>query len=199
MENFEAFFVLRDRKTQTPYSLDDNGIILAEKTAKLLGVSVGDTVQIVEDDGKNKEVKVSAVCENYVSNYSYMTSGLYEKLYGSKPDYNSIFFTTKEHSQAVAAQVGQEALEYKAALSVSYTGSIMDEVNDMLSSLDTVIVVLITSAGMLAFVVLYNLNNININERKRELATFKVLGFYSNEVAAYVYSCLLYTSPSPRD
>lgn len=187
LDEFSTFFVLRDRRTKTPYTLDDSGIVMAEKTAKQLGVSVGDTVEIVEDDGKNKEARISAICENYVSNYAYMSPGTYRALYGNDAEFNSIFFTTPEHDSAAASQVGQEALEYKAALSVSYTGSVMNEVNDMLSSLNTVIVVLITSAGMLAFVVLYNLNNININERKRELATFKVLGFYDKEVSAYVY------------
>lgn len=187
LDEFSTFFVLRDRRTKTPYTLDDSGIVMAEKTAKQLGVSVGDTVEIVEDDGKNKEARISAICENYVSNYAYMSPGTYRGLYGNDTEFNSIFFTTPEHDSAAASQVGQEALEYKAALSVSYTGSVMNEVNDMLSSLNTVIVVLITSAGMLAFVVLYNLNNININERKRELATFKVLGFYDKEVSAYVY------------
>lgn len=187
LDDFSKFFVLRDRRTKTPYTLDDSGIVLAEKTAKQLGAGVGDTVEIVEDNGKNKEAKVSAICENYVSNYAYMAPGMYKDLYGDEAKYNSIFFMTPEHDSASASQLGQEALKYKGALSVSYTGSVMNEVNDMLSSLDTVIVVLITSAGMLAFVVLYNLNNININERKRELATFKVLGFYDKEVSAYVY------------
>lgn len=187
LDDFSKFFVLRDRRTKTPYTLDESGIVLAEKTAKQLGAGVGDTVEIVEDNGKNKEAKVSAICENYVSNYAYMAPGMYKELYGDEAKYNSIFFMTPEHDSASASQLGQEALKYKGALSVSYTGSVMNEVNDMLSSLDTVIVVLITSAGMLAFVVLYNLNNININERKRELATFKVLGFYDKEVSAYVY------------
>lgn len=187
LDDFSKFFVLRDRRTKTPYTLDESGIVLAEKTAKQLGAGVGDTVEIVEDNGKNKEAKVSAICENYVSNYAYMAPGTYKELYGDEAKYNSIFFMTPEHDSASASQLGQEALKYKGALSVSYTGSVMNEVNDMLSSLDTVIVVLITSAGMLAFVVLYNLNNININERKRELATFKVLGFYDKEVSAYVY------------
>ena len=187
LDDFSKFFVLRDRRTKTPYTLDESGIVLAEKTAKQLGAGVGDTVEIVEDNGKNKEAKVSAICENYVSNYAYMAPGMYKDLYGDEAKYNSIFFMTPEHDSASASQLGQEALKYKGALSVSYTGSVMNEVNDMLSSLDTVIVVLITSAGMLAFVVLYNLNNININERKRELATFKVLGFYDKEVSAYVY------------
>ena len=187
LDDFSKFFVLRDRRTKTPYTLDESGIVLAEKTAKQLGAGVGDTVEIVEDNGKNKEAKVSAICENYVSNYAYMAPGMYKEFYGDEAKYNSIFFMTPEHDSASASQLGQEALKYKGALSVSYTGSVMNEVNDMLSSLDTVIVVLITSAGMLAFVVLYNLNNININERKRELATFKVLGFYDKEVSAYVY------------
>ena len=84
-------------------------------------------------------------------------------------------------------KVGESILETDGALSVSYTNNMQQQLDDMLGSLDIVLVVLVISAGMLAFVVLYNLNNINITERKRELATLKVLGFFDNEVSAYVY------------
>ena len=93
----------------------------------------------------------------------------------------------KEFDEKKLKEIGEKVLEERAALNVSYTYNVEEQMDEMLESLDIVIVVLIISAGLLAFVVLYNLNNININERKRELATIKVLGFYDNEVSAYVY------------
>ena len=93
----------------------------------------------------------------------------------------------KEFDEKKLKEIGEKVLEERATLNVSYAYNVEEQMDEMLESLDIVIVVLIISAGLLAFVVLYNLNNININERKRELATIKVLGFYDNEVSAYVY------------
>lgn len=182
-----GFINIRDRLTGEEYVPDDEGIILTEKTAKLLEVEQGDKVSIVTDGGTQMEVKVSNICENYMMHYAYMTPGLYEQLYKTLPEYNNVYFTMKDGAESMAEQVGEKALTRDAALSVTYTKNMVNQLQDMLSTLDSVIIVLIISAGMLAFVVLYNLNNININERKRELATIKVLGFYDMEVGAYVY------------
>ena len=116
-----------------------------------------------------------------------LTPGLYEEVHGRVPEYNSIYFTMKEGKEQELEDVGESVLKEKGALSASYTKDIEAQLDDMLVSLNIVMVVLVISAGMLAFVVLYNLNNINITERKRELATLKVLGFYPGEVAQYVY------------
>jgi putative ABC transport system permease protein len=115
-----------------------------------------------------------------------MTPALYEKLYGEAPDFNSVFWCTDE-SQETAEEIGENLLNQDAVLNITYTASLKDQIDSMLGAMDIVMIVIIVSAGMLAFVVLYNLNNININERRRELATLKVLGFFSTEVAAYVY------------
>ena len=186
VEQFTQFVVLRDRKTKESYSLDDKGAILTEKMAKTLGVGAGDTLTIDTENGE-KTVKISAVCENYMGHYLYMTPQVYEKTLGEEPVYNSIYYRTADRTTKEAKSVGENAMKCAGALSVSYTTSLKKQVDDMLESLDIVIVVLIISAGMLAFVVLYNLNNINITERKRELATLKVLGFYDREVSSYVY------------
>ncbi|MFR5906114.1 MAG: ABC transporter permease, partial [[Ruminococcus] torques] len=119
--------------------------------------------------------------------YLYMTADAYEAVYNEKPEYNAVFYKTVSGTTKEAQSVGEDILQLPGALSVSYTTDLKQQVDDMLGALDIVIVVLTISAGMLAFVVLYNLNNINITERKRELATLKVLGFYPNEVSAYVY------------
>lgn len=187
VEKFSDFVVLQDRTTKEKYQLKDKGAVLTEKMAKELGVSAGDTVTIKEENEKERTVKISQICENYMSHYLYMTPAVYKAAYGKEPEYNSIYYRTEGRTTKEAESVGEAALKLDGALSVSYTTELRQQVDDMLQSLDIVIVVLIISAGMLAFVVLYNLNNINITERKRELATLKVLGFYDKEVTEYVY------------
>ena len=187
VEKFSDFIVLQDRTTKEKYQLTDKGAVLTEKMAKELGVSAGDTVTIKEENEKERTVKISQICENYMGHYLYMTPAVYEAAYGKEPEYNSIYYRTEERTTKEAESVGEAALKLDGALSVGYTTELRQQVDDMLQSLDIVIVVLIISAGMLAFVVLYNLNNINITERKRELATLKVLGFYDKEVTEYVY------------
>lgn len=185
-DKIEDFMNFRSRTTGEVYHIQDDGIILTEKMANTLDVSSGDTIYLGAD-GSEKEVTVTAVCENYMEHYVYMSSELYQELYGEEPEYNSILFDLQDASAQELSQTGEELLKYDGVMNVTYTNSIEDQLNTMLQSLNLVIVVLIISAGLLAFVVLYNLNNINITERRRELATLKVLGFYDTEVSSYVY------------
>ena len=135
---------------------------------------------------KEYKVRVAVITENYMSHYLYMTPRVYEQTFGEKPEYENIVFTMQEDCKDDLEMAGSRILANPGALSISYTSSLASQVDRMLSTLDAVILVLIVSAGMLAFVVLYNLNNINITERQRELATLKVLGFYDGEVSQYV-------------
>lgn len=185
-DKIEDFMNFRSRTTGEVYHIQDDGIILTEKMANTLDVSSGDTIYLGAD-GEEKEVTITDVCENYMQHYVYMSPELYQELYGEEPEYNSILFDLKDASAQELSQAGEELLKYDGVMNVTYTNSIEDQLNTMLQSLDLVIVVLIVSAGLLAFVVLYNLNNINITERRRELATLKVLGFYDTEVSSYVY------------
>lgn len=185
--SFPEYTVLQNRVTDEKYYLDDEGAVLTEKMAKELDVEPGDTITVRDEDKGDVTVKISAVCENYMGHYLFMTPALYEAAYGEAPEYNSVFYKTADRNTEEAERVGEEALKLPGALSISYTTDLREQVDNMLGALDLVIVVLIISAGMLAFVVLYNLNNIAITERKRELATLKVLGFYNNEVTMYVY------------
>ena len=185
-ENFKEDVTLRDRKSHEQYELTDDGAVICEKTASLIGVKAGDKITLEKDNRKYK-VKITAVTENYMGHYVYMTPSCYEKTFGEKPEYSSTVYTMKEDAESDLETLGNEILKYPAALSISYTSSTAGQVERMLGSLGAVIWVLIISAGMLAFVVLYNLNNINITERQRELATLKVLGFYDGEVSQYVF------------
>lgn len=186
LENFKEDVTLQNRRTKEQYELSDAGAAISEKTAKLAGLSVGDMITLIQDN-KPYQVKVDLITENYMGHYIYMTPKVYEEAFHKKPDFENIIFTVKGEAKENMEQVGNEILEFPAALSISYTSSLADQLDRMLSTLGTVIVVLIVSAGMLAFVVLYNLNNINITERQRELATLKVLGFYDQEVSQYVF------------
>lgn len=185
-DKIEDFMNFRSRATGEVYHIQDDGVILTEKMANTLDVSSGDTIYLGAD-GEEKEVTITDVCENYMEHYVYMPPELYQELYGKEPEYNSILFDMKDASDQELSQTGEELLKYDGVMNVTYTNSIEDQLNTMLQSLNLVIVVLIVSAGLLAFVVLYNLNNINITERRRELATLKVLGFYDMEVSSYVY------------
>lgn len=188
-ENLDCFsrdVTLQNRITKEKYQLTDEGAAICEKTAKLLELKSGDELTLTRDN-KDYKVKVAVITENYMGHYVYMTPKVYEETFGEKPEYRNTVFTMKEEYKDEMTDMGNEILKYPAALSISYTSSLAGQLERMLSTLGMVIVVLIVSAGMLAFVVLYNLNNINITERQRELATLKVLGFYDTEVSTYVF------------
>lgn len=180
------FIALQDRTTKEKYELDDSGVIVTEKLAKLLDLSAGDTIWLKEGERARVEVTVSHVVENYYFHYIYMTESLYEQLYGETPEYNEILTVNEADDEAFEEQFQERYMKEDGVLNVSFISSISDRVEDMLKSMNTVIYVLVIAAGLLAFIVLYNLNNINISERKRELATLKVLGFYDREVTGYV-------------
>lgn len=187
LTNFNDFYAFRDRKSGEVYEFPtDGGAAISEKTATMLGVKAGDTVQLKKGDDI-VDVKISIIVENYVRHYLYLAPDLYEELFGGAPDYNQLLMKYQDTSSNYETALGEKIMTYDGVAAISFTSDLIDQIDNMLRSLDIVIVVLIISAGLLAFVVLYNLNNINITERQRELATLKVLGFFDGEVASYVY------------
>ncbi|MGN0561661.1 MAG: FtsX-like permease family protein [Candidatus Fimenecus sp.] len=168
-------------------TLSDDGILITEKFAKTLGVSAGDMITIKEDETAEPvgDVRVAGVVENYLSNYIYMTPNIYKALYGETASLNAALI--KVDPSADTNAVAEDLLDINGVTSVSMNATTQAQVNSMLGNLNVIIVLMILAAGLLAFIVLYNLNNINITERRRELATLKVLGFYPGELAAYVY------------
>lgn len=181
------FYSLNNRKTSEVYHLNDNGAIVTEKLAKLLDVKIGDTITLKDSEEGNKKAKITAITENHIYHYVYLSKDLYEQLYKKKYESNQVLVKTSDKSSAAETTFSKKYLAMKAVSSVTLTSTTRAATANMLKGMDVVIYVLIISAGALAFVVLYNLNNINISERKRELATIKVLGFYDMEVAEYVY------------
>ena len=187
IEKNKEFQVFRNRITKKEFEMEKNSVILTEKAAQLLDVKKGDKIMLDDKDEKQAELRVTDICENYMEHYLYISPETYREIYGENMESNTIYFKMKDFDKKGLKEIGENILSKRGALNVTYTYNIQNQLDDMLESLDIVIVVLIISAGLLAFVVLYNLNNINITERKRELATIKVLGFYDKEVSAYVF------------
>ncbi len=184
-ENLQEVIHLADSETKETVSLQNNKIAITEKVAELLNVQKGDTIILKDADEKQHEVQISDIVENYIYHYVYMPKELYEELY--EPYSTNVLFVehTLNNTQAEDA-FAKELLEKEEVSAISLNSSIQNMMNDMMSSLNYVVIVLIVSAGLLAFVVLYNLSNVNISERIRELATIKVLGFYDKEVYQYI-------------
>ena len=189
---FGDFLTLRTRVGHEPLSLSDDGALVSEKLATTLGVSVGDTISLLDEDdignatGEAHEVRVAGVMENYVSQYVYLTPGLYEQVMGEAPVYATVYANVVEGNDTRSA-FSDDLLSMDGVKTVTFNDETIDSYRTMLKSVDSVVVVLVIAAALLAFVVLYNLTNINITERIREIATLKVLGFTSREVDAYIY------------
>lgn len=162
----------------------DGSVAISDKLARIAGVSVGDSIQVLVDDTNKVSLPVSAIFENYVYHYMVMTPNTYETTFGKPCSYEAALANSALADQHEASA---KLLDDFGAANVSVASDIQDRVNDMMSSLNLVIFVIIFCAGALAFVVLFNLSNINITERIREIATIKVLGFYAPEVGAYVF------------
>lgn len=180
------FIKLRDRNSEKSYSLSDEGVMVSEKAAGKLGVEKGDTIDIEISDTERYTVKVWEIVENYVYDNIYITKALYEKLIG-QVEYNQILVRLTDDGKVIEEEVVEDILKWDGISGASYIDRMRDKFDEMLGSLDIITVVIVIAAGGLAFIVLYNLNNININERRRELATLKVLGFYDLEVSQYIY------------
>lgn len=185
--HIKDYVVFRDRLSHKEYTLDDERAIITEKLARLLGVKAGDSIYLKDEDMNKVTVKVSAITENYVQHYVYMTPALYEKLYKMPMAVNEMYLMDKGDTEESEISLSEKLLKNDAVTGIVFLRAMQAHFDDMLDSLDIVIVILILSAGGLAFVVLYNLNNINITERVRELATIKVLGFHDIEVSEYVF------------
>jgi putative ABC transport system permease protein len=162
----------------------DGSVAISDKLARIAGISVGDSIQVTVDDTREVSLPVSAIFDNYVYHYMIMTPNTYESTFGEACSYETALADSATADQHEAAAT---LLNDYGVANVSVTTDIQDRVNSMMSSLDLVIFVIIICAGALAFVVLFNLSNINITERIREIATIKVLGFYAPEVGAYVF------------
>lgn len=189
---FDQYVTLRTRAGQEPLALAADGLLLTEKMANELGVGVGDTVTFTEQDAignatnDSYEATVSGIVENYVYHYAYMGPKLYEQLMGHAADYRTVLAITTT-DPALRASFSSDLLAIDGVKTVAFNDETIDAYRDMMSSVNMIVVVLVVAAAALAFIVLYNLTNINITERMREIATLKVLGFTPREMNAYIF------------
>ncbi len=185
-ETFEKMFVLRDRKTKEPLELTNEGIIISERAGECFGIKPGDLMNVrIEDE--DHVCKVTSLTENYAGIVGYMSPEYYEVLTGNELKYNIVLTRISQSSPDDDHTIANDYMKYDDIMTVTSIKEQIKTMMDMMKSLDFIIFVIIFCAGLLAVVVLYNLTNINISERVREIATIKVLGFYSLETANFVY------------
>lgn len=191
-QQFSEYVTMRERVGHDPLSLDGEGVVISEKLANELGLSTGETMLLFDEDavgnatGEGREVRVSGIMENYVSQYAFATPEAFGKISGEAPAFTTLFVKATEDETQRAA-LSDELLAIDGVKTVGFNDETIESYRTMLKSVDAVVVVLVVAAAALAFVVLYNLTNINITERQREIATLKVLGFNAHEVNAYIY------------
>ena len=166
-------------------TLEDNTCAVSEKTARILNINIGDYIDVLDNDNNTYKIKVSYIVKNYINQYIYTSKNTYNNLFGNYK-VNSLLIDLNKYNVNESDDFDSKYISNKDVISIVNNLDIKDTLNDMLSSIDSIVAILIIAAAMLAFVVLYNLSNINISERKREIATLKVLGFYVNEVDKYI-------------
>ncbi len=186
-ETVTDFITLQTRKGKTPISFPEKGAVITEKLSNELNLKVGDSLTLEDSDNRQVSIPIVGVCENYVHHYVYLSPAQYEALYEKPCTYQAFFSLLNETGEKVESELSAELLKNDEMIGVGFISSITQTFNDMFDSLNLVVLVLIISASLLAFVVLYNLTSINVNERVREIATIKVLGFYDREVDSYIY------------
>lgn len=186
-EEADKYIGLDNRKTKEKIELNDEGVVLTEKLANILEIDVGGKIEITDGDVKTS-VKVIGITENYLYNYAYFTPNVYERIYGKDIAYNEIFAnTTEELSEEEDVELADALKQNEKIASTVLEKNLEGEFKTSLGSLMSIVILFIGCASILSFTVLVNLNNINIEERKRELATIKLLGFYQKELESYVF------------
>ncbi len=159
--------------------------VISDKIASNYKIKVGDTIKLRDENMKEVNVTVSGIFENFVYNYVYLSADTYRDGFGQEPEYKTAYISFQENQDVYQASAVLMNAEEVSGLSVN--ADLEERFANMLSSLDYIVLLVIVCAALLAFIVLYNLTNINITERVREIATIKVLGFYKKETAAYVF------------
>lgn len=187
VEELAPFVNLKDRITDEQKVLTDEGAVITEKLAILYDLAPGDSLTVLDSNNEAFQIRVAAVTENYVLHYAYMTPAYFTEVFGREPDYNTQLLSYSAQDKQWEDNFGEKLTANGQVAVVSFSSSVGGAFDETMKSMDVVMVVLIVSAAALAFVVLYNLTNINVSERVRELSTIKVLGFYDKEVTMYIY------------
>ena len=180
-----------------PVTLSDNGAVITRKFADTARVAPGDSVQVQLADGGVYTIPISAVVENYTFDYVYLTPALYQAVFGTAPSYHYAMATLSdavndavpaaEGALSAKAQLAADLMDKVGITAVAYTSDTIETFDEVVKAMTIVVSLLILAAAVLEMVVLYNLANVNIQERLREIATLKVVGFYDKEVSSYIY------------
>lgn len=184
-DKINDFILLNNRASGDEYEISDDGVIINEKLAKLLGVSTGDTISMKDEDNNSYDVKVDKIAENYIMHQMYMSPSYYEKIFNKKAIYNTQLLNFDKNKE-VDDEITSKLMECDNVINVTLTPQLQKSAKEVTDNMNLVMLIIILVAGCLSFTVLFNLNNINVSERIRELSTIKVLGFFDNEVTMYI-------------
>ena len=183
-DDLNDYILLNDRENGTQYKLSNNGVIINEKLAKILNASVGDNIIVTDSDNNDHEVKVDNIVENYAGHYIYLSPSYYKEIFNNDPIYNAQLLKLNSDRED-DNKLSTTLMDNDKVINVTLASK-MRSLSES-ADLGLVMIVIIVASGSLAFVVLYNLININVSERIREISTIKVLGFYDSEVAMYIF------------
>ena len=186
-EEFSKYISILNRKTGQNMQLEDDSVIISERLANLLNVKTGDFITYTDSNGKLREVKISGVCEMYAGHFIFMNKEEYKNIYGEDLQINAKLLLFKESTIENTQSQSAKFMELSAVKGVVQNTTLYNQIDTIVKSLNKIMLVLIILAVLLAIVILYNLTNINVAERIRELCTIKVLGFYDNETTMYIY------------
>lgn len=185
-DRFSAYINLEDVNSDEKLDLSKKGVLITEKIAEMKGLSKGDTLEATNEEGKSYEFLIEGIVKNYQGHYAYLHPQAYELIMGEEMKTTQTWLIYQQNSENEAA-ISDELVGHEAVNGMLSVTEIADQFEESLTSLDLVVTMLIIAAALLAFVVLYNLTNVNIGERQKELATIKVLGFYDREVSMYIF------------
>lgn len=184
-KSFTDYFAIKNRQTQKSLPLNDHGVVISEKLARLLNAKVGSTIRLKDDAGNWHSMKVSGIMEMYIGHYIVMSPQAYQHIFGQKYQVNAQLITLKKASRLQS--LSRQLMQTGGVLGINQNVNNQRTIDNTMDSLNRVMIILIGMAALLALVVIYNLSNINVEERMRELSTIKVLGFYDQEVTLYIY------------
>ena len=187
VDSILEFIHLRDFKTKEEIRIPSDGLIITKQVSNSMDIEIGDNIVLINNEDEEATIEVKGIVENYTSNYAYISNEYYMKLFNKELNNNEVIGHLIDMTSTVEDKLSSDLLSEEGIVSVNFNSIAKEEFDEIIASLGYVVIVIIISAGSLAFVVLYNLTNVNISERVREIATIKVLGFYDNEVANYIY------------
>ncbi len=182
-EMFYKHYDLKSILTNINIKLNNDGVIITQKLAEVFKINIGDEIAVKDNDNNSYTFKVSEIAENYTMNYLYLNKDMYNEVFKKPASYNAIVANFNGYEKELAKNL----IDSDLILNVIFTSDVLEKAIEGNKSLNNIVILLVVVASLLAMVVLYNLTSINISERKREIATLKVLGFTDNETSQYIY------------